>query len=357
MLQKLADVEARFEELNRKLSEPHVTANSNLMRELGKEHRQLQKIVDVYRELKKAQADLDGNREIIAADADVDLVAMAKEELAGLEAHTATLEEQVTLLLLPKDPNDDKNVILEIRSGTGGDEASLFCGELFRLYSRLAETHGWKVDIMSSSTGSQGGFKEIIALLEGTDVYSTLKYESGVHRVQRVPATETQGRIHTSAVTVAVLPEAEEVEVDIQDKDLRIDVYRSSGPGGQSVNTTDSAVRITHIPTNLVVACQDEKSQHKNKAKALKILRARILDKMHEEQDAKLAAERRSMVKTGDRSEKIRTYNFPQDRLTDHRIGLTVHNLPRIMQGELDDVIVALRTFYQTEALKLGSHA
>ena len=352
MLQKLADVEARFEELNRKLSEPHVTSNQNLMRELGKEHRQLQQIVEVYRELKKVQTDLTGNREMVSQETDEDLLAMAKEESAALLAREAELEHQVTLYLLPKDPNDDKNVILEIRSGTGGDEASLFCGELFRLYGRLAENHGWKVDVMSASVGSQGGYKEVIALLEGEQVYSTLKYESGVHRVQRVPATETQGRVHTSAVTVAVLPEAEEVDVELQDKDLRIDVYRSSGPGGQSVNTTDSAVRITHLPTGLVVACQDEKSQHKNKAKGLKILRARLLEKMREEQDAKLAAERRSMVKTGDRSEKIRTYNFPQDRLTDHRIGLTVHNLPSIMQGELEDVIVALRTHYQTEALK-----
>ena len=352
MLEKLADLEDRFEELNRKLSQPEVTQNTAMMRELGKEHRQLQGIVEAYRTFKKVQSDLEGNRQIVENESDEDLVAMAQEELTGLEERASTLEHSLMLLLLPKDLNDDKNVILEIRSGTGGDEASLFCGELFRLYSRLGETKGWKIDVMSASPGSQGGYKEVIALLEGDEVYSNLKYESGVHRVQRVPATETQGRVHTSAVTVAVLPEAEDVDVELLDKDLRVDVYRSSGPGGQSVNTTDSAVRVTHIPSGLVVACQDEKSQHKNKAKALKILRSRLLDKMVAEQEAKLAAERRSQVKTGDRSEKIRTYNFPQDRLTDHRIGLTVHNLPRIMQGELEEVIVALRTHYQAEALK-----
>ncbi len=351
MLHNLEDVEARFEELNRKLAQPDVTQNAKLMRELGREHRHLQQVVEAYRAFKKADEQRAGNVQLIATERDPELVAMAKDELNGLEEATEQLRQSLLVLLLPKDPNDDKNVILEIRSGTGGDEASLFCGELFRLYARLAEDHGWRVDVLSSSAGSAGGFKEVIALLEGDNVYSTLKYESGVHRVQRVPATETQGRVHTSAVTVAVLPEAEDVDVDINERDLRVDVYRSSGPGGQSVNTTDSAVRITHIPSGLVVACQDEKSQHKNKAKALKVLRARLMDKMQAEQDAKLAEQRRSMVKTGDRSEKVRTYNFPQDRLTDHRIGLTVHNLPRIMQGALDDVIVALRAHYQTEAL------
>ena len=352
MLHNLEDVEARFEELNRKLAQPDVTQNAKLMRELGREHRHLQQVVEAYRAFKKVDEQRLGNVQLIATERDPELVAMAKDELDGLEELTEQLHQNLLVLLLPKDPNDDKNVILEIRSGTGGDEASLFCGELFRLYTRLAEDHGWRVDILSSSAGSAGGFKEVIALLEGDNVYSTLKYESGVHRVQRVPATETQGRVHTSAVTVAVLPEAEDVDIDINERDLRIDVYRSSGPGGQSVNTTDSAVRITHIPSGLVVACQDEKSQHKNKAKALKVLRARLMDKMQAEQDAKLAEQRRSMVKTGDRSEKVRTYNFPQDRLTDHRIGLTVHNLPRIMQGALDDVIVALRAHYQAEALQ-----
>jgi peptide chain release factor 1 len=352
MLENLQELEGRFEELNRKLAQPEITQNANLMRELGKEHRYLQGIVESIRAFRHAQKQLADNKELIAQEDDPEMVALARSELTELSRSVDALHQQLLLQLLPKDPNDDKNVVLEIRSGTGGDEAALFCGELFRMYARLGETHGWKVELLSASQGSQGGFKEVIVLIEGTSVYSTLKFESGVHRVQRVPATETQGRVHTSAVTVAVLPEAEEVDVDIQEKDIRVDVYRSSGPGGQSVNTTDSAVRITHLKTGLVVSCQDEKSQIKNRAKALKVLRARLLDKMQAEQDEKLAAERKSMVKTGDRSEKIRTYNFPQDRLTDHRIGLTVHNLPRIMQGEIDDIIVALRTHHQAQALK-----
>jgi peptide chain release factor 1 len=325
-----------------------------LFGELSKEHQQLSKLVELYRELRKCQSDLEGNEQLIYAETDPDLLAMAREELAQLKAQKADLEARLQVMLLPRDPNDDKNVILEIRSGTGGDEAALFAGELFRMYSRFAEEHGWTVEVLSFSAGPQGGVKEVIALLEGNEVYSHLKYESGVHRVQRVPATENQGRIHTSACTVAVLPEAEDVEIEILDKDIRIDVFRSSGAGGQSVNTTDSAVRITHIPTGIVVQCQDERSQLKNKNKGMKILRARLLDQRHAEQDAKMASERKSMVKTGDRSEKIRTYNFPQDRLTDHRIGLTVYNLPAVMQGKLDDVITALRTHFQAEALTGG---
>ena len=351
---RIKAIEARYEELGRKLLEPDIVQSAERLRTLGREHRQLGDIVEAGRLAEKLAAEVNSNRSLLADEGDPAMLELVREEQVNLCSQLEAAEQKLLVLLLPKDPNDDKNVVLEIRGGTGGDEAALFAGELFRAYARLGERKGWRVELMSSSPGSQGGYKEVIALVEGEAVFASLKYESGVHRVQRVPATETQGRVHTSAVTVAVLPEAQEVEVQLSERELRIDVYRSSGPGGQSVNTTDSAVRITHIPTGLVVSCQDEKSQHKNKAKALKVLRARLYDKMQAEQDAKLALERRSQVKTGDRSEKVRTYNFPQDRLTDHRIGMTVHNLPRLMQGDLDDVITALRTHYQAEALKEG---
>jgi peptide chain release factor 1 len=352
MIAKLEQVEARFEELNNQLADPAVMKDPNRLKELSREHRDVERVVAAYRDLKKVQSDLAGNHEIIESESDGELVAMAKEEIAALEAREEELAQALKLLLLPKDPNDGKNVVLEIRSGTGGDEAALFAGDLFRMYLRYAELKGWKTEVLSASEGAKGGYKEVIALLTGDDVYSSMKFESGVHRVQRVPETESQGRVHTSAATVAVLPEAEDADVEISPNEIRIDVFRSSGPGGQSVNTTDSAVRITHEPTGIVVSCQDEKSQHKNKAKALKILRSRLLDKLQAEQQAEAVAARRSMVKSGDRSEKIRTYNFPQDRLTDHRIGLTTHNLPKLLDGGLEDVVTALRTHYQAEALK-----
>jgi peptide chain release factor 1 len=285
-------------------------------------------------------------------DADPSLRDMAKEEAVRLDGELQGLEQRITLLLLPKDPNDEKNILLEIRGGTGGDEATLFASDLFRMYSRYAERRRWRLEILSSSTSATGGLKEVVALIEGKDVYSNLKYESGVHRVQRVPATEAQGRIHTSTATVAVLPEAEEVDIKIEDKDLRIDVMRAGGPGGQSVNTTDSAVRITHLPSNTVVVCMDEKSQHKNKAKAMKILRSRLLEAEQARQDAERTQARRNQIGSGDRSEKIRTYNFPQDRLTDHRIGLTRHNLPAVMDGDLQEMIESLRAHAQAEALR-----
>ena len=355
MLDKLVQVEGRYEELNRKLADPEVLSRPEMVRELGREHRELEPIVEACRRLKKLHSDIEGNKELIVSGEDADLAELAREELASLEQEREEIEAATRILLLPKDPNDAKNVILEIRAGTGGDEASLFAGELFKMYSRYAEKRGWRVELMSSSEGTQGGFKEVVLMISGESVYSSMKYESGGHRVQRVPSTESQGRIHTSACTVAVLPEAEEVEVDIKDNEIRVDVYRSSGPGGQSVNTTDSAVRITHLPTGLIVICQDEKSQHKNRAKAMKVLASRLLDLIRHEEDSKRAAERKSMVKSGDRSEKIRTYNFPQDRITDHRVGLTVHGIPAALSGEIDRILDAVRTHFQTEALKDGA--
>lgn len=356
VLAKLEELSRRYEELNEELASPEVLSDPQKLRKMGKERAELDDIMKVYNDLTDVMQEIGDLRTIIRDEEDPELVKMAKEELPGLEERRDRLEEELNVLLLPRDPNDEKNTFLEIRAGTGGEEAALFASDLFRSYCRYAEARGWHVEIMSMSQASTGGIKEVIALIQGHGAYSRLKYERGVHRVQRIPVTESQGRIHTSAVTVAVLPEADEVDVTIDPKDLRIDVFRSSGPGGQSVNTTDSAVRITHLPTNLVVSCQDEKSQHKNKAKALKILRARLLDVIEAEQQSAISAERKAQVGTGDRSERIRTYNFPQNRVTDHRIGLTLYRLEGVMSGDLDEIIDALTLHFRTEALK-ESHA
>lgn len=352
MLDKLDALEKKYEELNLQLSDADVLSDQELYQKLAIAHAELQEIVTKYGEYKTVMEELDEVRTMLGENEEPEFGEMLQEEIASLEEQQEKLEEELQLLLLPKDPNDEKNVIVEIRAGTGGDEAALFAGTLFRMYSRYAETQRWGVEILSSSPTELGGFKEVIFIVEGKGAYSRLKYESGVHRVQRIPTTESGGRIHTSTATVAVLPEAEEVELHIEPSDLRIDVYRSSGPGGQSVNTTDSAVRVTHIPTGLVVSCQDEKSQHKNKDKALKILRARLYDQLQEEAEREQAAERRSQVGTGDRSERIRTYNFPQGRITDHRIGLTLYKLDLVVDGDLDEVIDALIQADQVEKLK-----
>jgi peptide chain release factor 1 len=343
MKDKLLTLNARLEELNKALSEPDVHSDQKRFRDLSREQNDLSQIMETGNQYLKILSDYEGNQAIIAANEDADLVELAEMEQEELKAELDRLEEELKIQLIPKDPDDHKNGIMEIRAGTGGDEAAIFAGDLYRMYSRFCERHKIKIDVMNSNPSERGGFKEIIFSIEGAGAYGTLKYESGVHRVQRVPDTETQGRVHTSAVSVVVLPEAEEVDVQIDPNELRIDVYRSSGPGGQSVNTTDSAVRITHIPTGLVVSCQDEKSQLKNKNKALKVLRSRLLDQAMSEHNSAIAEQRKTMVGSGDRSAKIRTYNFPQGRVTDHRIGLTLYKLDRIMEGEIEELIEALQ--------------
>jgi len=349
---KLEDLERRSEELSHALADPEITGDMERYRATTRSYAELQPIIDNYREYTKAVEELEGAKELQQAADDAEMRTMASEEVKTLEARLEELERELRRLLLPSDPNDARNVVLEIRAGTGGDEATLFAAELFRMYTRYAEEQKWKVSTTSVSESEVGGVKEVIALIEGEQVYSRLKFESGVHRVQRVPETETQGRIHTSAVTVAVLPEADDVEVDIDDKELRIDTFCSSGPGGQSVNTTQSAVRIIHLPSNIVVQCQDEKSWHKNKARAMQVLRSRLYDKMLAEQHAEIAKERKGMVGSGDRSEKIRTYNFPQNRVTDHRVSLTLHNLPAIMNGAITEIVDSLVAHDQAEKLK-----
>jgi peptide chain release factor 1 len=352
LTEKLDQLDARYQEMTHQLSSPEVVSDSARFQKLAKQHAELEEIVSKHRQYKQIEKDLAGAHQLVVESHDAEMRHMAQEEEKQLASQKGAVERELKLLLLPRDPNDERNVIVEIRAGTGGDEAAIFAGDLFRMYSRYAESQGWKAEVMESSPSSMGGVKEIVAAIQGNKVYSKLKYESGVHRVQRVPATETQGRIHTSAATVAVLPEANEIDIKIEPKDLRIDTFCSSGPGGQSVNTTYSAVRITHLPTGLVVSQQDEKSQIKNKAKAMRVLRSRLYEMELEKQQAAITAERRGQIKTGDRSEKIRTYNYPQNRVTDHRIGLTIHQLTEVMDGKLAPLVDGLVTHYEAERLK-----
>jgi peptide chain release factor 1 len=352
MFERLDQIEARYEELTDALASPEIMNDSAKYQKTAKAHSEITPVVERYREYKDLKKGIADSKTVLADEKDAEMRAYAQEELEKLEARLAETEQALKVLLLPKDPNDEKDVILEIRAGTGGDEATLFAAEMFRMYTRYAESQGWKVEVLNTSESGVGGLKEVIAMISGDRVYSRLKYESGVHRVQRVPQTEQQGRVHTSAVTVAVLPEAEDVDIKIEPKDLRIDTFCSSGPGGQSVNTTYSAVRITHLPTNTVVSCQDEKSQIKNRDKAMRVLRSRLYEMERQKQQEALAKERKTMVGSGDRSEKIRTYNFPQNRVTDHRIGLTLHQLEAVMDGKLQPLVEALVTHYQAEKLK-----
>jgi peptide chain release factor 1 len=351
MEQMLEEVEQRFAELDRMLGDPEIIKDQERLHKIAKEYADLRKVVDLYRKLKRLDEEIEENRHLLS-EKDEEIKELAREEINYLTQEREKVERELRNSLIPKDPNDEKNILLEIRAGTGGSEAGLFAADMFRMYAKFAEMKGWRVDILSRNFTGVGGFKEIIASIEGDEVYSKLKFESGVHRVQRIPETESQGRKHTSAVTVAVLPEAEEIEVEIDPDDLRIDVFRSSGPGGQSVNTTDSAVRITHVPTGLVATCQDEKSQHKNKVKAMKVLRAKLLDTLEGEQHKEISEKRKSLVGSGDRSERIRTYNFPQGRVTDHRIGLTLYKLEEILEGHLQELIGPLNAHYQAEALR-----
>ena len=352
MFDQLADIEKRYDELNQLMSDHKIIQQQSEFQKLAKEQSEIAQIVKEYQEWKKNARQLEENQKILEEEQDGELVEMAREEVESLKQEIEKNETQLKILLLPVDPRDSKNVIMEIRAGTGGDEAGLFCADLFRMYSRYAENMKWKTEILSSNDTGVGGFKEVIFNIQGKGVFSKLKYEAGTHRVQRVPSTETQGRIHTSAVTVAILPEAEDVDVQINPADLKVDVYRSSGPGGQSVNTTDSAVRITHVPSGIVVTCQDEKSQHKNKEKGMRVLRARLYDEEQRKQQEQLSADRKQQIGSGDRSERIRTYNFPQERVTDHRIGLTLHKLSQIMEGELAELLEKIILHFQAEALK-----